>query len=244
MRPPNRESTVQPPASAPAPPAAGAHLDQAAGRRAVRRDRIDAASFRPARRDGPAGADHDREAGRHALAQGSTEPGRAAGAAAEGSTADWQSLYAEAHRLQLAGNLVAAVDAYRRAVELNPHHPAMHYDLGYVLQMQGQVAAAIDHYRRAVALQPDHGYAHYNLGYLLQAQGDSAAAIEHYEIAAARLPGNAYVYYDWAWSLELSGDRTGAAALYRKAIALDPQHRPGIDARRRLAALGESARLE
>ena len=110
--------------------------------------------------------------------------------------------------------------------------------------MQGRVAAAIDHYRRAVELQPDHGYAHYNLAYLLQAQGDSAAAIEHYQIAAARLPDNAFVYYDWAWSLELSGDRAGAAALYRKAIALDPEHRAGVDARRRLAALGGSARLE
>ena len=58
------------------------------------------------------------------------------------------------------------------------------------------------------------------------------------------MPDNAFIYYDWAWSLELSGDRAGAAALYRKTIALDPEDRPGMDARRRLAALGQSAQLE
>jgi hypothetical protein len=156
----------------------------------------------------------------------------------------WQALYAQGHQLQLHGNLVAAADAYRRALRLNPQHPAMLYDLGYVLQMQGQSEAAMDHYRQTIALQPDHAYAHYNLGYLLQERGKSMAASRHYEVAAARLPENAFVYYDWAWSLESAGDLAGAAALYRKAIAIDPDRRPGSDARRRLAALGVPARPE
>jgi tetratricopeptide (TPR) repeat protein len=202
-----------------------------------------------ARRAGRASAGSEPEASSEAIARGSADPGRSGATVAPPATvqaavADWQSLYAAAHRFQLAGNLVAAADAYQRAVGLNPEHPAIHYDLGYVLQMQGRPEVAVDHYRRAIELQPDHGYAHYNLGYLLQSLGDGVAALEHYEVAAARVPGNAFIYYDWAWSLELSGDRAGAAALYRKAIALDPQHQPGIDARRRLAALGRSARLE
>jgi Tfp pilus assembly protein PilF len=149
----------------------------------------------------------------------------------------WQALYAEGHRFQLHGNLVAAADAYRRALRLNPHHAAMLYDLGYVLQMQGQSEPAMNYYRQTIALEPDHAYAHYNLGYLLQERGKSMAASRHYEVAAARLPENAFVYYDWAWSLESAGDLAGAAALYRKAIEIDPDQRPGSDARRRLAAL-------
>ena len=74
------------------------------------------------------------------------------------------------------------------------------------------------------------------------------AAIGQYEEAAAIQPGNPYVYYDWARSLEAVGDRAGAVALYRKAIALGPTHRPGLDARRRLAALapsrGDPTRIE
>ena len=66
-------------------------------------------------------------------------------AAAHGTApAGWEALYAQGHHFQLQGNLVAAADAYRRAIRLNPHHPAMLYDLGYVLQMQGQSGAAMD----------------------------------------------------------------------------------------------------
>ena len=169
---------------------------------------------------------------------------RPTAAAQPAAASDWEALYDQGHRFQLQGNLVAAADAYRRAIRLNPHHPAMLYDLGYVVQMQGQSDAAMDYYRRTIALEPDHAYAHYNLGYLLQKQGNSAAASEHYEIAAARLPENPYIYYDWAWSLETAGDLAGAAALYRKAIEIDPDRRPGSDARRRLAALGLPARSE
>ncbi|HEX5796092.1 MAG TPA: tetratricopeptide repeat protein [Geminicoccaceae bacterium] len=176
---------------------------------------------------------------------GRVAPARGEPAAAPAATATgWEALYAEGHRFQLRGNLVAAADAYRRAIRLNPHHPAILYDLGYVLQMQGRSDAAMDHYRRTIALEPDHAYAHYNLGYLLQERGESTAAGRHYEIAAGRLPGNPYIYYDWAWSLESAGDLAGAAALYRKTIEIDPDPRPGLDARRRLAALGVPARPE
>ena len=253
-------------------PATGSRRDQRHEHRSAPTSSIDAAPPRSAalaeaRAAGPASAGSERSAGDHASVADSGDPagatdsrsnasapsaadgGRATGATAPrpapppATGVDWQTLYAEGHRLQLAGNLVAAADAYQHAVALNPQHPSILYDLGYVLQMQGRIAAAIDHYRRAIEVQPDHGFAHYNLAYLLQSQGANAAALEHYPIAAAGLPDNPFVYYDWAWSLELSGDRAGAAALYRRAIALDPDHRAGIDARRRLAALG-SARLE
>ena len=183
--------------------------------------------------------------GASARESGRSEPTTAAAPGSPPAAASgWEALYAQGHRFQLQGNLVAAADAYRRAIQLNPHHPAMLYDLGYVLQMQGQTDVAMDYYRRTIALEPDHAYAHYNLGYLLQEQGNGAAASQHYEIAAARLPENPYIYYDWAWSLETAGDLAGAAALYRKAIEIDPDRRPGSDARRRLAALGLPARSE
>ncbi len=178
--------------------------------------------------------------------EGAPEAGRPGGApvqhpaAAPVEATQWDALYARGHQYQLEGNLVAAADAYRRAIQLNPEHAAALYDLGYVLQLEGQNEAAIDCYRRALAHQPRNAFAHYNLGTLLQAKGDARAAIAQYEEAAAIQPGNPYIYYDWARSLEAIGDAAGAVALYRKAIALGPNHRPGLDARRRLAALPPS----
>ena len=158
-------------------------------------------------------------------------------AAVGANAAPWDVLYARGHQFQLEGNLVAAAEAYRQAIQLNPQHAAALYDLGYVLQLQGETDAAIEYYQRAIAHQPRHAFAHYNLGTLLQAKGDARAAIAHYEVAAAVQPEDPYIYYDWARSLEAIGDPAGAAALYRKAISLDPNHRPGLDARKRLAAL-------
>jgi tetratricopeptide (TPR) repeat protein len=149
----------------------------------------------------------------------------------------WDVLYARAHKLQSEGDLVAATAAYRQAARLDPQQAAVLYDLGYVLQLQGKDDAAIEYYRRAIAQQPKHAFAHYNLGTLLQKKGDFKAAIAHYKIAAAFEAGDPYIYYDWARSLEAIGDTMSAATMYRKVIALEPDRRPGLDARQRLAAL-------
>ena len=93
--------------------------------------------------------------------------------AARPDATQWDALYARGHQYQLQGNLVAAADAYRQAIQLNPEHAAALYDLGYVLQLEGEGEAAIDCYRRAIAHQPKNAFAHYNLGTLLQAKGDA-----------------------------------------------------------------------
>ena len=189
---------------------------------------------------------YEPRAGNDAPAEGTPERERSGSAvaqrpvAARADATQWDALYARGHQFQLQGNLVAAADAYRQAIQLNPEHAAALYDLGYVLQLEGDSEAAIDCYRRAIAHQPRNAFAHYNLGTLLQEKGDARAAIGQYEEAAAIQPGNPYIYYDWARSLEAVGDPAGAATLYRKAIALGPNHRPGLDARRRLAALPPS----
>jgi tetratricopeptide (TPR) repeat protein len=162
-------------------------------------------------------------------------------AAVKDSATPWDVLYARGHKLQREGDLVAAGEAYRQAIRLNPQQAAVLYDLGYVLQLQGKDDAAMEYYRRAIAQQPRHAFAHYNLGTLLQGKGDARAAIAHYKIAAGIEPGDPYIYYDWARSLEAIGDTASAAALYRKTVALDPNHRPGLDAQQRLATLATSS---
>jgi hypothetical protein len=227
-----------PPEPAPRPPVPEAPRAPASVNPAGGSDPVGTTAPAPRPQLADAAGDH------RSVADGSSGHGRLAAvpdarnATPGGPATGWQALYAQGHRFQADGDLVAAAAAYRGAVRLNPHHPAMLYDLGYVLQRQGQSEAAMDYYRRTIALQPDHAYAHYNLGYLLQKRGENLAAARHFEIAAARLPDNPFVYYDWAWSREAEGDVAGAAVLYRKAIEIDPDRRPGSDARRRLAALG------
>jgi hypothetical protein len=94
-----------------------------------------AAALPPAGANGVGGSPRERGRSERTMAAAPAGPPAAA--------SDWEALYAQGHRFQLRGNLMAAADAYRRAIRLNPHHPAMLYDLGYVLQMQGQSDAAM-----------------------------------------------------------------------------------------------------
>jgi tetratricopeptide (TPR) repeat protein len=159
-------------------------------------------------------------------------------AASDETATAWARAYARGHEAQADGDIAAAVDWYRRAAELNPEHAAIVYDLGYALQLQGADYEAMGQYRRAIELNPRHAYAYYNLGFILQTKGYQEKAIDNYQMAASITPDNPYIYYNLARIMEERADLARAQTLYEKVIALDPEHRPGIDARAHLAALG------
>ena len=79
--------------------------------------------------------------------------------------------------------LDAAIESYRRALQIKPDLAEAHYNLGYVLHDNGDLTAAIESYKHALQIKPDYVDAHYNLGYALHDNGDLTAAIESYKRA-------------------------------------------------------------
>ena len=57
-----------------------------------------------------------------------------------------------------------ARDAYRRALELDPHHADAHVNLGRLLQEGGEAAQAASHYLLALAVRAKDATAWFNLG--------------------------------------------------------------------------------
>lgn len=77
-----------------------------------------------------------------------------------------------------------AMEAYRRALALDPRHADAHVNLGRLMHEQGSVIEAEVHYRQALAAAPRHATAAFNLGVALEDLGRLDAALAAYRRAA------------------------------------------------------------
>lgn len=116
----------------------------------------------------------------------------------------------------------SAIDAYRSALEADPHHADAHVNLGRLLHEQGATAAAEEHYRAAVESNPEHDTAAFNLGVALEDLGRIGDAMAAYAKAIALDPDNADAHYNLAGIYEQRGDKQAALRhlkIYRNLVA-------------------------
>src|SRR6266699_3556743 len=95
-------------------------------------------------------------------------------------------LLQEAYRLQMEGELDAAIERYQQSIALHPTAEA-HTFLGWTYSFQGRLEDAI----KAPRYEPRH-YPHCNLGQVYWAQGLLAKAASEFERALAIEPGYPY----------------------------------------------------
>jgi superkiller protein 3 len=75
----------------------------------------------------------------------------------------------------------AAIECYKKAIELNPKHANSHCNLGCVRYRIGLYEKAIDSFKHALELAPEHEASYYNIGLCQEALGNYKLAIEAYE---------------------------------------------------------------
>jgi tetratricopeptide (TPR) repeat protein len=105
---------------------------------------------------------------------------------------------------------VEARDAYRRALELDPHHADAHVNLGRLLIETERPGEAETHLRAVLADTPEHATAWYNLGIALEDQRRSGEAIKAYERAIGADRRLADAYFNLARLYEQAGKRAAA----------------------------------
>lgn len=85
-----------------------------------------------------------------------------------------------------------AVAEYRKAIELKPNAPDIHYRLGRALLLQSHDPASLDlaaaEFRSELRLSPEDGACEFQLGQIAQVQGKSSDAKSHFERAVALSP--------------------------------------------------------
>ena len=91
-------------------------------------------------------------------------------------------LWQEGYRLQMAGDLDAAITAYRRSLAVLPTAEA-HTFLGWAMSFQGRLAEAIEECHRAIAVDPDFGNPYNDIGVYLMQQDKLDEAIPWLERA-------------------------------------------------------------
>lgn len=98
-----------------------------------------------------------------------------------------------------------AIQAYRKALEVNPDLADAHLNLGRLLHETTGAAAAEPCYRRALSVRPDDSTALFNLGVALQDLDRPHEAIEIYEKALELDPGLADAHFNLAGIYEKLG---------------------------------------
>lgn len=121
------------------------------------------------------------------------------------------------------GDLAAAADCYRKALNADPGLAAAHSNLGGVAFHQGDVSLARIEFEAALALDPEQPEARYNLATLLYQQGEVERAAAELRRVVQQNPWFADAHYNLATTLERLGGRRQAAEHLRRFLDLEAQ---------------------
>ena len=143
--------------------------------------------------------------------------------------------FQEGYRHQMSGDLDAAVESYRRSIELYPTAEA-HTFLGWAYSFQGKIDDAIRECEVAIQIDPDFGNPYNDIGVYLMEKGEHEGAIPWLlkAMQAKRYEPRHYPHINMARVCAKKGKIDEAIAELRKALQLDANH---LGARRELHRL-------
>jgi tetratricopeptide (TPR) repeat protein len=137
-----------------------------------------------------------------------------------------------------------AIEAYRKALELNPAAAGALVNLGTIFYRQKNFVEAERHYVQAVAADPAYPLAEFNLGNLYDEQGRAKDAADHYHRALELNPAYADAHFNLALLAERSGESLRAVAHWKTYLKLDPSGQWAEIARHQLDRLRQATVIQ
>jgi tetratricopeptide (TPR) repeat protein len=133
--------------------------------------------------------------------------------------------YEEGVDAQSGRRFGSAIQAYLKAVELDPAYYYAHYNLGICYAASSKAELALAHYETALAIVPDALEARYNFALTLQQAGYLTDAVNELDKVVTNYPNEARAHLALG---NLYAQRLKQPALarmhYRKVLEVEPQH--------------------
>jgi predicted O-linked N-acetylglucosamine transferase (SPINDLY family) len=133
--------------------------------------------------------------------------------------------------LAALGDLPLAIDAFQRALALDPsynfareHLAQSCSNLAHAMQLQGRFADSVAVCRKLVEVVPENAHAHYQLGMACIPTGDLAAAVAAMQNALRLLPDFPDALNALAGAQFRRGRIDDSIAAYRKILRLEPNN--------------------
>jgi tetratricopeptide (TPR) repeat protein len=126
--------------------------------------------------------------------------------------------------LKAAGRLAEALEAYDKAVAMDPTAAPVWNDRGNTLSTLGQLAAAEASFRQSLMLNGEDAKTHSNLGRVLLSVGRMDDAVQAYRKSIDLNAGLAAAHNGLGNALMRSGDTDGAISAFETAIGLDENY--------------------
>ncbi len=121
------------------------------------------------------------------------------------------------------GQWARAIEAYEKALELEPDYADAYCNLGAVRYNQGQHSEARRAFEACLAREADHVEANFNLANVLEEEGDDEGALAHYRRALTADPHYPDLHINLALLYEKLGRTRPATEHWRRLLQLDPQ---------------------
>ncbi len=122
------------------------------------------------------------------------------------------------------GNLKMAARFFRDAVQISPHLPEGHYNLGRALQLLKDFSAARDAYQTAITLRQDYHEALHNLGVVHEELGEFDDAVLRLGQALKLQPDAAETHFSLGSIQRKLDQADDALSSLSRALEIDPHH--------------------
>jgi len=122
------------------------------------------------------------------------------------------------------GEIAKAIQAYSKAIEMDPVYIEAFNNLGMTYQEMGDLENALRSYRRAIEINPKYEKALNNIGILFFLRGEDEKALETFLKLLAINPNHIESHIHLGMLYKKKGQPEKGIESYQKALAINPLH--------------------